>query len=175
MLGFEPAVEFVFSIEGGFSNDQNDPGNWTGGAVNVGELLGTKFGISAASYPDLDIRNLSDVHATVIYRRDFWNKIDGDDIQPGLDLMLMDCAVNQGVGAAIHILQSAVHVATDGVIGLKTRAAMDAQTPRRNILEVAGRRLTRYGSSPNFGIYGLGWSMRVLRAYEASLAQLSQT
>jgi hypothetical protein len=35
--------------------DERDPGNWTGGAIGKGELRGTKWGISAQTYPQIDI------------------------------------------------------------------------------------------------------------------------
>jgi len=56
---FDQAFALVVGIEGGFSTDQNDPGNWTSGKVCIGEFKGTKYGISAASYPHLDIPNLT--------------------------------------------------------------------------------------------------------------------
>lgn len=37
--------------EGNLSTDRNDAGNWTGGSVGVGDLKGTKFGISATTQP----------------------------------------------------------------------------------------------------------------------------
>ena len=37
--------------EGGYSSNPKDPGNWTGGKVGAGKLLGTQKGIAAASYP----------------------------------------------------------------------------------------------------------------------------
>ena len=41
----------TLAYEGGYSANPKDPGNWTGGKVGVGKLLGTKSGIAAASYP----------------------------------------------------------------------------------------------------------------------------
>jgi hypothetical protein len=43
-------LEGPIAHEGGYSNDPDDPGNWTGGKVGVGRLLGTKFGIAAKGY-----------------------------------------------------------------------------------------------------------------------------
>ena len=55
---FKQAFDLLIGHEGGYTNNPNDPGNWTGGKVNSGTLRGTKYGISAASYPTLDIKNL---------------------------------------------------------------------------------------------------------------------
>ena len=51
------AKELMVS-EGGFTNDPNDRGNWTSGKIGVGELKGTKYGISAMAYPLEDIKNI---------------------------------------------------------------------------------------------------------------------
>jgi lysozyme family protein len=86
--------------EGGMSTDRHDPGNWTGGKVGVGRLLGTKYGIAASSYPNVDIPNLTEEAAAAIFKRDYWDKVAGD-LQPiGVDLCLYDAAVHSGAGRA---------------------------------------------------------------------------
>ena len=49
-------LAFLGPEEGTLSLDPTDTGNWTGGAVGRGTLVGTKYGISAASYPTLEHR-----------------------------------------------------------------------------------------------------------------------
>lgn len=39
---FTPSMGIVLQHEGGFTDDRRDPGNWTGGKVGKGVLLGTK-------------------------------------------------------------------------------------------------------------------------------------
>ena len=48
---FPPFIDRLLSHEGGYSSDRQDPGNWTGGQVGLGELKGTKFGIAANTFP----------------------------------------------------------------------------------------------------------------------------
>ena len=55
---FCAAVQVIIMHEGGWQHDPRDRGNWTGGEVGRGECKGTKYGISAASYPALDIEIL---------------------------------------------------------------------------------------------------------------------
>lgn len=86
--------------EGGMSRDPNDPGNWTGGKVGVGSLLGTKYGIAANSYPNVDIPNLTEAQAAAIFKRDYWDKVAGDQQPVGVDLCVYDIAVNSGAGRA---------------------------------------------------------------------------
>jgi hypothetical protein len=47
-MGFDRAFEETIGLEGGFSRNPDDNGNWTGGRRGLGELKGTKYGISAA-------------------------------------------------------------------------------------------------------------------------------
>ena len=54
-MNFDAAFARLLGNEGGFDDDARDRGNWTGGRIGVGELKGTKYGVSAAAFPDLDI------------------------------------------------------------------------------------------------------------------------
>ena len=110
--------------EGGFSMDPHDPGNWTGGKVNAGTCKGTKFGISAASYPTLDIQNLTRDQAKLIYQHDFWGRAGCDSAPDAIKFDLFDMCVNSGQGNAIRTLQRALGVTADGVFGQETAVAL---------------------------------------------------
>ena len=111
---FDQAFGRLVGHEAGFSIDPRDPGNWTGGRPNAGELKGTKFGIAANTYPDIDIPNLTLDRAKEIYRRDWWLKIGADMYDPAIAFQLWDFAVNAGMETAKRALQRAVRVADDG-------------------------------------------------------------
>jgi hypothetical protein len=85
---FDKALSFVLSWEGGYSNDPNDAG---------GE---TNFGISKRAYPNEDIKNMTMDRAMEIYRNDYWNACNCDDLPYPLDMVIFDTAVNMGVGRA---------------------------------------------------------------------------
>lgn len=104
MSKFELAFKIVVGHEGGYQANPKDRGNWTGGAVGKGELRGTKYGISAASYPKADIKNLSLDDAYRVYKRDYWDRIYGDFQPPALALAAFDTAVNSGVNKARQLL-----------------------------------------------------------------------
>src|SRR5689334_21475768 len=106
-------LEVVFGAEGGLSLMSSDPGNWTGGKVGEGNLIGTKYGISAAAYPKLDIPNLTLAQATKIYERDYWNVIHGDTLATGVDLAAFDAAVMSGAGTARNWLLRSIGGADD--------------------------------------------------------------
>ena len=132
--GFAAAIAAVLAHEGGFQALPNDPGNWTGGRIGAGELKGTKYGISAASYPALDIAGLTAADATAIYRRDWWDRFGLGRLPPAIAAKLLDAAVNIGIDQAVRGLQRALRatgrsIAEDGKLGAETLAAATEISP----------------------------------------------
>ena len=174
MSGFDRAFVIVTGHEGGFGADQNDPGNWTGGEVGKGELRGTKFGISAAAYPTVDIANLTLDVAAAIYRRDYWDRIGGDSMPPALALLVFDAAVNNGIERAIVWLQSAVGAEVDGRLGPATLARVaEAKRDMDTVslcAEFNARRLLFMSGLPTWKAFGLGWARRLsLLPYQSAV------
>ena len=173
---FGAAVTWVIGWEGGYTDDPGDPGNWTGGAIGSGQLLGTNMGISAASYPTLDIPNLTEAQAEALYEQDYWTPIQGDALPPALAMVVFDGAVNSGVSQSVQWLQVVLGVTTDGALGPLTLAAVNAYpngVPEL-VWETLAQRVAANGCDPNFATFGLGWSRRTSAlAFEA--AGLSQT
>jgi lysozyme family protein len=148
---FRYAVEEVLRSEGGYSNDPRDPG---------GE---TNFGISKRAYPSLDIAKLTKDDAVAIYHRDYWLAVKCDQLPPALGVVVFDAAVNQGVKRAIQMLQSAIGVAVDGVIGPQTisRAKL---APKTALIAFTTERILHYAGLPAFKTYGKGWVSRAIRS-----------
>ena len=114
---FQFCFDTVVKIEAGYTANPSDPGNWTGGVVGHGLLRGTKYGISAASYPNVDIANLTEAQAETIYYSDYWTPMKGDSLPPAIALIVFDGAVNQGLGTSIKCLQAALNLVQDGDLG----------------------------------------------------------
>jgi len=149
--------------EGGFQPDRHDKGNWTGGKVGVGELKGTNKGISAAAFPDLDIRNLSDAEIARIYEAKYWNPVRGDLLPYGVDLATFDAGVMSGPGRAVKWLQKSIGTKVDGAFGPKTAEAMGhAELIGDKIVHrVCDARLGFVKGLTIFSRYGKGWSRRI--------------
>lgn len=98
--------------------------------------------------------------AVGIYYRDYWQAIHGDELPPRLSLAVFDTAVNQGVEAAIKLLQSALIVQVDGRLGPQTLAAARNREPEDTLVDFVAARLIRYTKSKNFDRYGMGWFRR---------------
>ena len=99
----------LMKYEGGYVNDPDDLG---------GE---TKYGISKRAYPDLDINNLTEVDAMLIFHRDYYLPL---NIQSFVDeriaWQVFDFGVNAGVRRSAKMIQRIVGAFPDGVIGEKT-------------------------------------------------------
>ena len=163
MDAFDQAFAFIIGHEGSFTATSADPGNWTGGRCGEGECRGTNWGISAASYPQLDIRALTQTQAAQIYRQDFWDRAGCGRLPPPLALLVFDAAVNNGVGRAVRWLQAAVGVPGTGIITPETIAAIEAQAGPHVALcvEYQARRLTFMADLPTWRTFGTGWARRL--------------
>ncbi len=134
MLAWETAKRTTLKLEAGFQNDRDDRGNWTSGVIGVGKLKGTKYGICAMSYPDVDIINLTEEQACDIYRREYWNPTKCDYIPDVLSIAVFDFAIHSGTDAAIKNLQKALGVTVDGKIGNITIGACN-RLPLAKVIE----------------------------------------
>lgn len=161
MSDFDRCVTFTLLREGGFTLAASDPGNWTGGAVGAGQLKGTNYGISAAAYPTLDIRGLTQEMAEGIYERDYWRTTYCDYLPSGLTPMVFDEAVNAGPGTSAKLLQSLVAVHVDGSIGEVTLNAVKLHPTEDLIEKLADSQEARYRSLSTFSIEGEGWLTRL--------------
>ena len=120
---FEQVIANVLKNEGGYVNDPTDMG---------GE---TNFGISKRSYPDVDIKNLTLDQAKAIYKRDFWDKQQYNNID-NIDIAakIFDLSVNMGAPRANMLMQRALRsvgrkVDEDGVLGINTINAINKASP----------------------------------------------
>ncbi len=162
-MNFDQAFDLLIDHEKGFQDEYNDRGNWTSGVVGKGELKGTKYGITAMTYPHLDIRNLSLEDAKDIYKRDWWDAMCCDDIDPELAFQMFDGAVNSGRGNAVRWLQRALGVADDGDMGPVTVVTLNKEDPKNVILLYNVERLEFLAKISTFNHNGRGWVRRVCK------------
>ena len=157
MGDFHRCIDRILAEEGGRSNHPADPGGLT------------KYGISKRSYPTLDIAGLTLDDAKALYRRDYWQVLHGDQLPSGLDLLMLDCAINQGPVTAIKLLQRTLRIQDDGIIGPETLSAAAVAMP--GLLDAfAAERALRYELNPNEATFGRGWYRRLLRMHRHAWA-----
>ena len=160
-MNFDQAFDRLLANEGVLSLNERDRGNWTSGIIGVGELKGSKYGVSAMSYPDLDIANLTIEDSKKIYRRDFWDCGHMDEYDHTLAFQVFDFAVNSGVETALRKLQRAAGVADDGFIGPVTIEAIQRRRPAVMILLFLAERLDYMRKLSSWRTQGAGWAARI--------------
>lgn len=160
-MSFETVVHMVLEHEGGYVNHPSDPG---------GE---TKYGISKRAYPDVDIAELTEEDAASIYKRDYWDRIKGDDLPASIACVVMDYAVNSGISRASKALQSVCGISNpDGVIGPHTLNIVWANVKNDNNEVVSDQveRLVNAVTSQRqefirglsiYNTFGKGWERRI--------------
>lgn len=163
-MNFDQSFEKLLGHEGLYTNNPKDPGNWTGGKIGVGELKGTKYGISAGSYPSEDIKNLTVDRVKVLYKRDYWDKVKADLLPDAVRFDMFDAAVNSGVGRAVMFLQQALGfkgTAVDGVFGKDTKDAVAQCDPQLLDKRINGYRLKFMAEAKVWPDFSKGWALRI--------------
>jgi lysozyme family protein len=160
-MKFPEAFQKLLGHEGAYSDNPKDRGNWTGGRVGVGTLLGTKYGIAANTYPNEDIKNLTVERARELYFRDYWGPAGCDAVPDGVKYDLFDMAVNSGVSRAVRTLQAAVGETDDGVLGPRTLQAIQSMHPARVVARFNGSRLKFMASLSDWPAFSRGWANRI--------------
>jgi len=101
------------------------------------------------------------VRAKDIYQRDYWWKAGCDLVPECVKFDLFDTAVNAGPGTAIRMLQKALGVTQDGVIGPKTMQAISSMDPERLDKRFNGHRLDHLNNLDTWPDFGRGWAQRI--------------
>lgn len=121
---FANAVKITLEKEGVFANDKADAGGETKYGISQRFLDGIKYPKKA--------RDITKDEAVELYYVHFWKRCNGDNIHPGIALMLFDYGVNSGVGTACKTLQRVINfepstkdIDVDGAIGNETIKALN--------------------------------------------------
>jgi lysozyme family protein len=163
---FEQIMNAIFTLEGGFSNDPRDPGGMTNLGVTARAWAAWRR-VPLSSITAEKMRNLTQADVLPLYRANYWNLIDGDNLPSGLDAQVMHMEVNAG-GVAAKELQAIVGATQDGVIGdqtlgmIKIYCGYIATGGMLGLIAALVRaQIAYYQSLPEFDIYGNGWVRRV--------------
>jgi len=151
---FDNIIARVLTAEGGYLSPQE--------AAKQGDPGGeTNWGISKRAYPDLDIKNLTRAQAVEIYRNDYWNHIDGDNLPSAVAFAMLDAAINSGWTKSIMWLQKAAGVADDGKYGPISKAAVKKADAADLMLVISAERLEYMTRLSNWQTNSRGWARRI--------------
>lgn len=169
MTRAEICIPRTLAHEGGYVNNPKDPG----GPTNKGITIATfrkyiKPGGSVA-----DLRALTTAQATIVYKRQYWDKVLADLLPAGVDHATFDYAVNSGWYQAAKDLQRTVGATADGHVGPQTLAAVAKMAPADIINGLCDRRLALMMGLDDgewWKEFGGGSEKRVARVRAGSLA-----
>lgn len=160
-MSFAKAIAFILDHEKGLVDDPRDPGGLT------------NKGIALKRHPELTadfIRNITDEQATAIYAGPvYWGAVQGDKLPQFLQLIMLDCAVLDGPGAAVRYLQKALGVAVDGVLGQHTLQAAAVANDTETLAVLNAARIFDMSTKSNWSHDGLGWVIRCSEAVMESI------
>ena len=154
---WQKCLETILHHEGGYVNHPKDPG----GETNLGvtkrvyeEWGGTK-----------DMKDLTVEDVEPIYKKNYWDRVIGDQLPSGLDLCVFDFGVNAGTGRAAKYLQNLVGAVAEGAIGpgtlCKVREFVEMEGVQGAVEEYQKRRQGYYEQLKTFETFGRGWTRRV--------------
>lgn len=153
---FAEALQRVLRDEGGYVNHPSDPG----GMTNLGVTKRVWEEWVGHEVDEKTMRALTPARVAPLYKRKYWDKIEGDKLPSGVDYAVFDAAVLSGPGRAAKWLQACVGVEVDGKIGPKTLAAV-AAFEGDLVDDYSKRRLSFLMDLPHWPTFGKGWTRRV--------------
>lgn len=152
---YSACVAFTRKWEGGNTDVKGDRGGRTG-----------RGGITHITYdayrhknhlPLGDVFLISDAEIAAIYRDEYWNPIDGDNLPVGVDLCLFDLAINSGPVRAHKVVYG------------------KGAPPADQVRMICAARLRFLRSLRSWGQFGRGWSRRVKECEAAALHMIAAT
>lgn len=168
MAKFEEAIDKTLAAEGGFFHNTT-----TGEVVNMGITLTTLRSLQVlrtngpATPDDINfVRTLTEDEAREIYKSEYWDKLCLDAIDSqDVAAKVFDVAVNMGVVTSARILQQAVGVPVDGIVGPHTIGAANAMDAIALLGMIRARAASHYreiaAANPNLAPDLNGWLTRL--------------
>ena len=159
---YDHCLEMILHHEGGYVNHPKDPGGETnlGVTKRVYERWCMENDLNQKDMKDLEFDDVAP-----IYKKNYWDRVKGDELPWGLDLCVFDFGVNAGTGRAAKYLQGLVGATQDGAIGPgtlgKVAEYLEHNSVQTAIVEYQHRRQGYYEALKTFGTFGRGWTRRV--------------
>lgn len=156
---FDDSLPVTLVYEGAFSDNPHDPGGRT--MKGITQHVYDAFR-DLNKQPRQDVKLITNPELYTIYQAQYWDKVEGDNLPPGLDLAVFDFAVNSGPEQAVKVLQRLVKVDDDGIMGMRTVAAINAFEDTEDLItSYSDARLAFMSKLKNWQNFKDGWTTRV--------------
>lgn len=150
---YRVAVERILKHEGGYVNHPHDKGGKTN--LGITEAVARQHGYTG------DMRHLTRDFAVQVYKSSYWDTVKADEFHFAVGFQLFDACVNHGRVNAVKMIQRAVGVSDDGIVGPITINAANSRKPAAVVARFNAERLRFYTNLGNWRTFGAGWSRRV--------------
>ena len=149
-------------------NHPQDPG----GMTNLGVTKAVYDRWIGREATKSEMMDLKPDDVAPIYKKNYWDKVRGDDLPSGVDWCAFDWAVNSGSGRPAKAIQRAVGATADGAIGPMTLQAVMNHEPQMIIENVFSQRQKFYESLRTFEHFGRGWTRRNKETLDQALSMI---
>jgi lysozyme family protein len=153
---FRDCLELVLKHEGGFVNHPKDPG----GMTNLGVTKRVWEEWVGHEVDEKAMRALTPAIVAPMYEMRYWRTSYCEKLPRGLDLLVFSMAVNAGAGRSVKLLQDAIGVVSDGVIGPRTMDRINEANVETLIDKFSEARTSFYKGLKTFPVFGKGWLSR---------------
>jgi type VI secretion system secreted protein VgrG len=175
---FQKALGFLLQEEGGFNNVSGDSGGATNHGISlrllqsIANLNGTgEFNLDDLDHDGdidiLDIKAMTPENTGRIFKKYFWDKFPMAEIPAQIAYALFDVAINSGHKTAAILLQRAIGIQSDGIIGKQTLYMLkliDTQTSAiaNRMISLRRRQYNNYvKNNPALAKFLTGWLNRM--------------
>jgi lysozyme family protein len=166
---FKECLELVLKAEGGWVNHPKDPG----GETNLG--VTKRVWEEWVGHPVESLKKLTKEDVAPLYEQKYWRPCYCEVLPRGLDFVVFSMGVNAGPGRSVKLLQSAIGILPDGIIGPRTRALISSSNGADIVAKFSEVRREYYKSLKTFPIFGRGWLARVDREEEEALQMIKNS
>ena len=165
---FDKCLAMLLEHEGGYVNNVND----RGGMTNLGVTKRVYDDWIGRESTEQEMRDLTPDDVAPIYKKNYWDRVKGDQLPSGVDWCAFDWAVNSGSGRPAKAIQRAVGATQDGAIGNQTLGLVAEKDPEFIIDYVYTVRQAFYEGLDDYKHFGRGWSRRNKETLEQALSMV---
>ena len=162
MADYKKLKPIVLKWEGGFVNHPADPQ----GATNSGVTIATYRSVYGRYKTVQDLKNMTNEQWDYIFKTKFWDRWRADEIDnQAIANLLVDWVWASGV-YGIKYAQSVLGVKVDGIVGLKTLAAINYYPNKRELFYKLWNRRKKHFDDivrqrPSSKVFYKGWINRL--------------